>query len=49
MKVADISVQGRATQGVRIMRLADDDKVVALANVAVKEDVPEKMELEEES
>ncbi|MGE5559031.1 MAG: DNA gyrase subunit A [Bacillota bacterium] len=46
MKVSDISVQGRATQGVRVMKLDEGDKIVALANVVTKEDEPEKTEEE---
>ncbi len=38
MKVDDISRQGRATQGVRLMRLDDADRVVALAHVRSKDE-----------
>ena len=38
MKVADIPRQGRSTQGVRLMRLQDNDQVVAVALVAEKDD-----------
>jgi len=27
----DVAIQGRSTQGVRVMRLGDNDKVVAIA------------------
>ena len=37
----DISALGRATQGVRIMRLNDGDQVVSLALVDKTEDIPE--------
>lgn len=38
IKVADISVLGRATQGVRLMRLDENDRVVALAQLAARDD-----------
>lgn len=37
VKVSDISRQGRSTQGVRVMRLDDNDKVVAMAHVKVRD------------
>ena len=37
-KVKDISSMGRDTQGVRIIRLDENDRVVALARVVVKEE-----------
>ena len=42
--VDGISVIGRATQGVRVIRLADDDEVTAIARIEV-EDVVEDDEL----
>ena len=36
MAVSDISSMGRDTQGVTIMRLGEEDKVVALARVVGK-------------
>ena len=33
-RVAGISTMGRATQGVRIMNLADDEKIVSMARLA---------------
>lgn len=36
MSVADISLQSRSTQGVRLMRLEEGDRVVALANLVSK-------------
>jgi len=47
IKVAEIRVVGRATMGVRIMRLAEDDKVIALARLVSKAD--EKTVVETES
>ncbi len=38
MNVAHISIQGRATQGVRVMRIAADERVVAVERLADKED-----------
>ncbi len=38
MKVDDISRQGRTTQGVRLMRLDEADKVVAIAHVKARDD-----------
>ena len=36
--VSDISIIGRSTQGVRIMRIDDDDKVMAVSIIPEKED-----------
>jgi len=33
IKAKDISLIGRATQGVRLIKLAEDDKVVGIARV----------------
>ena len=41
MNTSDISVFGRSTQGVRVMRVADDTKVVGLAKVPKNEDEEE--------
>ena len=38
LKVGDIPVQGRTTQGVRLITLEDGEKVVAIAKLAEKED-----------
>lgn len=38
MGVADISVMGRATQGVRLINLRDDDKVIAAALIPSEEE-----------
>ena len=38
MKAAGVSVQGRATQGVRVMRLTDDERVVAVERIAEPEE-----------
>jgi DNA gyrase subunit A len=38
MRVADIPVQGRATQGVRVMRLDDGEQVAAIERLAEPED-----------
>ena len=38
ISVADVSVMGRATQGVRVMRLNKDDNFVALARVVKNEE-----------
>jgi len=38
MEVDEISVVGRNTQGVRLMRIGENDKVVALAAVEKKTD-----------
>ena len=39
LAINDISSYGRNTQGVRLMRVGDDKKLVALAKVAVKEEL----------
>jgi DNA gyrase subunit A len=38
MKASSISLIGRATQGVRLIKLAEDDKVMGVAGVAEKDD-----------
>jgi DNA gyrase subunit A len=38
MKVSDIKTTGRNTQGVRVIKIKDDDRVVAVANLAAKEE-----------
>ncbi|MDI2586457.1 DNA gyrase subunit A [Psychrobacillus sp. NEAU-3TGS] len=45
MDVKDISITGRSTQGVRLMRLADDELIATVAKVEKEED--EDMEIEE--
>jgi DNA gyrase subunit A len=40
-RVAGISTMGRATQGVRIMNLADDEKIAAMARMAEQDAEPE--------
>ena len=42
--VRDVRVIGRATQGVRLMNLASDDKIVATAKVVDTEDSVESEE-----
>ncbi len=49
IKVADISVIGRNTQGVRLFDLRQGDKVMAVANFAEKEEEEELEELEDNS
>lgn len=46
MDIEDISVIGRSTQGVRLIRLADDERVSSVAKV-LKDDSPEDDEIEE--
>ena len=41
LKAGDISAMGRATQGVRIMRLNDDDEVVSVAMIAADDEQEE--------
>ena len=41
-KVAPISIQGRATQGVRVMDLGEDDKVAAITRISADEYFPHK-------
>jgi DNA gyrase subunit A len=38
LKVEDVSVMGRATQGVRLIQLDEGDEVVAVAKLAEKQD-----------
>ncbi|WP_211271779.1 DNA gyrase subunit A [Caryophanon latum] len=46
MDIDDISVIGRSTQGVRLIRLADDERVSSVAKV-LKDDSPEYDEIEQ--
>lgn len=46
MKVAEISRMGRNTQGVTLMRLDADDRVVAVANIVGREEEPPSQETE---
>jgi len=41
MKASNISIIGRSTQGVRLIDLANDDRVVSIARVVEKEEVEE--------
>jgi len=41
MQVSDISVMGRATQGVRLMKLEENDSLVALAPIAAGDENPD--------
>jgi len=38
LKVAEISLQGRNTQGVTLMRLDENDRVVGVADIVGKEE-----------
>ena len=38
MKVEELRVMGRATQGVRLIRLDDDDEIASVAKVEVDDD-----------
>lgn len=48
MSVREISLLGRATQGVRLIRLKGDDNIAGVAKVAEAEDEEEEVELEGE-
>ncbi|GKV67054.1 MULTISPECIES: DNA gyrase subunit A [Sporosarcina] len=48
MSIGDISIFGRSTQGVRLIRLADDERVATVAKVEKSEEDPEE-ELEPDS
>jgi DNA gyrase subunit A len=41
MKISDIKTTGRNTQGVRVIKVKDDDRVVAVAQLAAKEEEAE--------
>ena len=41
MKVADISEQGRATQGVKLIRLDEGDEIAAITRIDVQEELKE--------
>ena len=38
LKVSDISQMGRSTQGVTLMKISENDRVVSIAKVAAEED-----------
>ena len=44
MAIDDISRMGRATQGVRIMKLDEEDQVASIAQLASQEGLPEPAE-----
>jgi DNA gyrase subunit A len=46
MRVADISVMGRATQGVRVMRIDDDEVVASIERVADPDETDEEGKLD---
>ncbi len=48
MGIENISIIGRATQGVRLVRLREDDRVVSMARVVLSEDSEEEEVLEED-
>ena len=48
ISAGDVSVLGRATQGVKIMKFDDETKLVALAKVINEDEEIEKQEAEEE-
>jgi len=48
MAVKELCVMGRATQGVRVIRLAEDDEIAAVAKVEISDDDEETNLLEEE-
>jgi DNA gyrase subunit A len=41
IKVADLRVMGRATQGVRLINVSDTDDIAAVTKVNHEDDVPE--------
>lgn len=41
MKVADISAQGRATQGVKLIRIDEGDEIAAISKIDVQDDEAE--------
>jgi DNA gyrase subunit A len=44
MKIAEISEQGRATQGVKLIKLDDDDAIAAITTIAVVSEEDEESE-----
>ena len=46
MSMAEVKVQGRATQGVRLIRLADDDIIGSVAKIDSEMIVAESTEIE---
>jgi DNA gyrase subunit A len=43
LKASNISIIGRSTQGVRLIKLAQDDMVVSIARVVEKDEELEKV------
>ncbi|EAR12530.1 DNA gyrase A subunit [Polaribacter irgensii 23-P] len=48
MAVEDLRVMGRATQGVRLINIKDNDSIAAVAKVAHEEEVPEDLDAQVE-
>ena len=46
MAVADLRVMGRATQGVKLINIKDDDSIAAVAKVMHEDEEEENQELE---
>lgn len=49
MKVDEISILGRATQGVTLMRIGNDNKVVSIAKIAKEDDESDELDESDES
>lgn len=49
MDVNDISVIGRSTQGVRLIRLAEGEHVATVARVKKEDDAPDEEEMDSET
>jgi DNA gyrase subunit A len=47
MKIADISVQGRATQGVKLIRIDEGDEIAAITKIDVPDEIEVSAETEE--
>ena len=47
MKVADISEQGRATQGVKLIRIDEGDEIAAITKIDVQDETGVVAEIEE--
>jgi DNA gyrase subunit A len=47
MKIADISEQGRATQGVKLIRIDEGDEIAAITKIDVPDEIEVSAETEE--
>ena len=47
INVSDISITGRSTMGVRLMRTSEEEKIVAIAKISASEEDEELIDVED--